>query len=368
MKLPLSIKLTCWLLSAVLGAIILIYTKEFLLPVVIAALFALLLYPVYKRLIQWKVPEVLSVIITMLLVLIVILVSVFFISRQLTSVLTDISGLSGKISEKLNLLQAYITSNWHIEDSTFTSWMNNAKTKLISSSGDLLSGTISTTTGIFSTIALVIVYVFCFLLYNRDFRDFAFALMATEKQHQASHIISDIQKLVQRYLLGMLTVIFIIGSLNTIGLLIAGVNHALFFAFFAATLTVIPYIGIFIGASLPILYTLITHDSAWPAVAVVGVFATVQLLESNFITPKIVGSRVSINPFVAIVVLLIGGQLWGAAGMVLSIPLTAIIKVLFDSRPSTQAFGYFLGSEFTDKNSNPINIFGPRKTTLKKKD
>lgn len=355
------------MLIAILGTIILVYAKDFLLPGIIAALLSLLLYPLYKRLLLWKVPEILSVIITMLVVLIIIVLGLFFISKQLTSVLTDFSGLSGKLNEKISQLQAYMNESWHIENDTFLSWINNAKIKLISYSGDMLSGTISTTTNVFSTLVLVAVYVFCFLLYNNDFKDFAFSLMAVEKQDKATHLISNIQKLVQHYLLGMLTVILIIGTLNTIGLLIVGVKHALFFAFFAATLTLIPYIGIFIGASLPILYTLITHDSIWPAVAVLAVFLAVQFSESNFVTPKIVGKRVSINPFVAIVALLVGGQLWGLSGMVLSIPLTAILKVLLDNRESTKAFGYFLGSEFTDKNVNPFKIFGARKTTLKKK-
>ena len=366
MKLPFTIKLAGWIVIAVLGTLILIYTKEFLLPIVIAALLALLLYPVYKLLVRWKVPGVLSVIITMLLVLILMVVSVIFISAELKSVLSDLNGVSAKMSEKLGRLQAYMAEHWQVEDATFTSWIANAKAKLMSYSGDLLSGTINTTTTIFSTMVLIAVYVFCFLLYNRDFKDFAFALMETERRSEATDLIGDIQKLVQHYLLGMLTVILIIGSLNTIGLLIMGVDHAIFFAFLAATLTIIPYIGIFMGASLPVLYTLITHDSVWPAVGVLSVFLVVQFMESNFITPKIVGKRVSINPFVAIVVLLIGGQIWGTAGMVLSIPLTAILKVLLDHRPHTKAFGYFLGSEFTDKKSNPMKIFGPRKTTLKK--
>jgi len=206
------------------------------------------------------------------------------------------------------------------------------------------------------------VYVFCFLLYNRSFHDFAYALMGDERQSEASTIIGHIQKLVQHYLLGLLTVIFIIGTLNSIGLFIIGVDHALFFAFFAAMLTIIPYIGIFLGACLPVFYVLLTRDSFWPAAGVLGIFLTVQFLESNFITPKVVGSKVSVNPFVAIVALLIGGEIWGIPGMLLSIPLTAILKLLLDTRPKTKAIGYFLGSEFTDSKNDPFKFFGKKKT------
>ena len=64
----------------------------------------------------------------------------------------------------------------------------------------------------------------------------------------------------------------------------------------------------------------------------------------------------SVNPFVAIVALIIGGELWGLIGMALSIPLTAILKLLLDSQPNTQAFGYFLGSEFTHTKTVPAKV------------
>jgi predicted PurR-regulated permease PerM len=157
---------------------------------------------------------------------------------------------------------------------------------------------------------------------------------------------------------GLLTVTFIIGTLNSIGLLILGVDHAVFFAFFAGLLTIIPYIGISIGAGLTFVYLLLTKDSSLPAFGALAIMISVQVLESNLVTPRVVGKKVSINPFVAISVLLVGSALWGIPGMALSIPLTAILKLLFDSRPHTKAFGYFLGSEFTDDKTTPFKFFG----------
>ena len=105
----------------------------------------------------------------------------------------------------------------------------------------------------------------------------------------------------------------------------------------------IPYIGITIGALLPITIALLTKDSPLYAVAVLGLFLIVQALESNIITPYIVGSKVSLNSFAAIIALLLGGQLWGMAGLVLALPLTAITKVIIQrlregvTDPETQA-------------------------------
>ena len=75
----------------------------------------------------------------------------------------------------------------------------------------------------------------------------------------------------------------------------------------------------------------------------VGVFVFVQFLEGNFITPMITGSKVSINPMAAIIALILGGELWGTPGMILSIPLVAVLKVVFDASKTTEPWGFLLG-------------------------
>ncbi|HTA82818.1 MAG TPA: AI-2E family transporter [Bacteroidia bacterium] len=365
-KYPFTIKLASWLVIAVLGTIILIYTKDFLLPIVIAGLISMLLYPVYKKLKRWKLPNALTVVITMMIVVVVLVSVILLVSRELTSMMADAGGLSGKINNKFSALQVYVAGHFETEG-TINNFIANAKNKLLDYTGVLVSGTIAGTTNIMSTLVLIIVYIFCFLFYNRAFKTFAFALLADETQSQASGLIHDIQKLVQNYLLGLLMVILIIGTLNSVGLVIIGVDHPMFFAFLTAMLTVIPYIGITIGALITATYTLLTKDTVFPAVAVMAVMFSIQILESNLITPRIVGSRVSVNPFVAIVALLIGGQIWGIPGMIVAVPLVAILKVIFDLYPSTQALGYFIGNELTDKTNDPKTHLHPINTNQEDK-
>ena len=98
---------------------------------------------------------------------------------------------------------------------------------------------------------------------------------------------------------------------------------------------------------------LLTFDSPWPAIGVATWMWGVQLLEGNFITPNLVGSKVSINPFAAIISLIVMGQLWGIAGLVLAIPFVAILKIIFDAIPSTRAYGMLLGEvEYEKRNKN----------------
>lgn len=162
-------------------------------------------------------------------------------------------------------------------------------------------------------------------------------------------LVEKVQDVTQNYLVGLLSVIGILAVLNTIGLLIVGLEHAIFFGVFAALLAVIPYIGIIIGALPPLIFALLLGDSILTPVFVIAVFATVQFLEGNFISPKIVGSKVSINPFVAIIALIIGGEIWGVAGMILFVPLIGILRVIFSVIEDLKPYGYLLGNNINYK-------------------
>jgi predicted PurR-regulated permease PerM len=154
----------------------------------------------------------------------------------------------------------------------------------------------------------------------------------------------DVQGVIQRYIIGMLTVMLILAFLNTAGLWLVGLDHAMFFGGFAAFLALIPYLGIILGALPPVLFALLMYDSLLYAAGVIVVFGTIQFLEGNFITPNVMSSQVSINPLAAMLALFIGGQLWGIAGMILFIPLTGIMKVVFDRVDALNPYGYLLGN------------------------
>ena len=136
---------------------------------------------------------------------------------------------------------------------------------------------------------------------------------------------------------------FIVGLLNTVGLLILGIENAFFFGFLAALLLLIPYIGIMICSLLPALVALATKDSAWYAVGVIAVFMFIQMIEGNYITPKITASKVSINSLVAILSIILFSMLWGTAGMIVALPVMASLKVIFDTIPELKAYGFLIG-------------------------
>src|SRR5690606_616001 len=153
----------------------------------------------------------------------------------------------------------------------------------------------------------------------------------------------EIYDVIQSYLLGMGMVMGIVAILNTAGLLVLGLQYAWFFGTLAALLILIPYIGIAIGSLIPALFALATMDNYWYALGVIIWFQVVQFLEGNFITPNIVGGKVSLNPLVAIMSLLLGGMLFGLAGLILALPLVASIKILLNLDKSTPPFSFLIG-------------------------
>jgi predicted PurR-regulated permease PerM len=113
----------------------------------------------------------------------------------------------------------------------------------------------------------------------------------------------------------------------------------------ASVLNVIPYVGVLIGSILPVIMALLTKDAISYAIGVALVAWFVQLIDNNFITPLVVGSSVSINPFAAVVVLILGALIWGLPGMVLCIPVTGMIKVICDNVDALKPYGFLIGEE-----------------------
>jgi predicted PurR-regulated permease PerM len=167
----------------------------------------------------------------------------------------------------------------------------------------------------------------------------------------------------------------IIAILNSTGLLLLGIDYAIILGITGAILNIIPYIGGIMAIALPMIIAFVTKDSSTSAILVFVVYIIIQFVDNHYIIPKIVAARVQLNALVSVIVILIGGALWGIPGMFLSIPLTAIIKVIFDNIESLKPFGFLFGnivptaSRFTlinqRKRIKPILPFADQTTSTK---
>lgn len=356
-KQPLYVKVGFILISIALIFYGLYLGSGLLVPLCFSFLFALLLHPLCVKLESLRFPKVLAIFICLITIIVVLGVILYFITSQLLNFGEDLPGLQAKFNELLNIVHEFIADTFGMTKTNQLTYMRNSASKMIQSSGAFVTGLLGYTTNMFANLSLMPVFIFFFLYYRTFFKQFLQKLFTHTPNQNITEVMHKVQSVVKNYILGLLTVMVIIAALNTVGLLLLGIKYAFFFGALAALLNIIPYIGIFIGSVLPILMALLTKDSIWYAVGVAAIFTVVQFLEGNFITPNIVGSKVSVNPLAAIVALIIGGMLWGPAGMILSIPFTAIVKVVFDHVDALEPFGFLLGEPPQPAHENPHGDF-----------
>ncbi|GAB4036404.1 hypothetical protein GCM10028774_28580 [Spirosoma jeollabukense] len=265
------------------------------------------------------------------------------ISIQISSFAEVVPQFVKRGNEYINSIRTFADEHLNIDRQRQVDEIKKYLNQALAEGGTIVTSTLLATTSILTNLFLVLLFAFFFLLYRDFFRSFFYRAFSDARPSKIDGVMAGIYQVVKDYLAGLVLVIIIIGTLMTIGLLILGVDYAVFFGFFGACLVLIPYFGISLGSLLPAAYTLVTQDNPLKALAVVGVFLFVQALEGNFITPYIVGSKVSINPLAAIIVLILWENIWGLPGLVLALPMTAILKVIFDAVDSLKPYGFLIG-------------------------
>jgi predicted PurR-regulated permease PerM len=250
------------------------------------------------------------------------------------------------LQHKLNLFLAdmsqWVSKTFKISANKVDAWIVETENKQLNSSAALVGQTLITVTSILKLVFLIPVYIFMFLFYKTLLLDFFAKVFRKESHDTVGEVLFETKMLIQKYLVGLLIEAAIVATLNSLGLLMLGVDYALLLAIIGALLNIIPYIGGIVAVVLPLI---IAYTSKPPIYVlwVLILYMIVQFIDNHYIVPKIVASKVRINALISIIVVFIGGALWGIPGMFLSIPLTAIVKVIFDRIPQLHAWGLLLG-------------------------
>jgi len=307
-----------------------ILARDIVIPILISAFLSVILLPVVTWL-QKKLSLTLSVMIVLFFTLVIFAGTVWIIGDQLSKLVQDLPNLENKFNALVDNASNEMRSILGMSRAE----QNQMEREVLKEASSYITNLLISTTNTISLIIQIPIYIFLFLIYRDRFKAFFISLLP---QSEELNWKKDVEGVLQGYISGLLIVTIIITVMNTVGLLILGIEHAIFFGVISGILTVIPYVGIFIGATLPAIFALLTKDSVWYAVGVVAIFSFVQFLEGNFITPRITGSKVSINALAAIVALLIGGKILGIAGMILAVPITGVLKVVLSHSTRLKPF------------------------------
>lgn len=331
------------LLTAILFFYAINEAKVILAPIVFSVFLAIILNPMVSALQKRKVNHILAIILVLIFIVVLLSGGIYYVSLQSKNLITDIPQLAQKFKVFLDNMGAVFTDLTGFSTKDQLSLLKENTDKVISSGGSVFSEALSATSSLLTFISIVPIYIFFLLLYKKNFKAFLIQI-DTDGDKNLISIAQEVQSMVYSYMSGLLIVISIIAVLNSVGLLLLGIKYAIFMGILSAVLTIIPYIGIIVGALLPVLVAFLTKDSLWYPLGVVSIFGLVQFLEGNFITPNIVGSKVNVNPLAAIIGLLIGGASWGILGMIMAIPLLGIAQIVLSHFETTKPYALLLSS------------------------
>jgi len=280
---------------------------------------------------------------TMLLTVLIIVAFCAILYTQAKSFSESWPILVNKFTLLLNQTISNLSDYLNIRPRLIHAWITKSQQELININTAFIGQTLVSVGAGLMTLVLIPVYVFVILYYQPLLVEFIHRLFREEHQNQVTEITTQTKSVIQHYLVGLLIEAIIVGILNTMGLLLIGIDYAILLGVIGALLNVIPYIGGIISVALFMMVGLVTKTSGWFVLYILGIHTFIQLVDNNFIVPKIVAAKVKINALFSIIVVLVGNALWGVPGMFLSIPLLAIVKVIFDHIESLKPWGFLLG-------------------------
>lgn len=334
-----------YMLYILVAGLLLYAGSTLFIPLSFAFLIAFILYPVCVWLEKRRFNRGMAVFAALTLLILLVLVFVMLLINQVVAFTAEWPLLKGKLLQTFKTISEYITSRFNISQVKQDEWLENAFKDASGQLPGLVRGIIYSS-GVSLFILLIVPVFAALILYNRNLLvTVGCSLFIPQKRGNVISIVKQTVHTYYNFIKGMLIVYVIVGLLNSIGLLILGVPHAFLFGFIASILTFFPYVGIIIGALLPMTVAWVQFNTIWAPLGVMAVFTVVQYLEANIIFPFAVSNRLQINTLSTLIAIIAGGIIWGAAGMILFIPFLGILKLIADNSAGMETLATFLGGK-----------------------
>jgi predicted PurR-regulated permease PerM len=363
---PLTVRRSIELLGLVLVIAILVIAHNIIMPVLMAFFISIMLLPVFRFLRKYKFPEPAAIIIPILLVAILLGLIVWFFSMQVGSLIQDFPQIKRNVGIHLNALSNWVSNISDFSTKEQVKFINDKSNDLLGMAGKAASGAAVTLSSIFVFVGLLPIYIYLMLFYKDILLRFIFMWFKQDHHDKVKDAIYETESIIKNYLVGLLIQVTYMTILLGGILMIVGIKHALLIGVIFAMLNLIPYVGALIGNLIGVLLTLTSSTELWPVITVLLVIAVVQFLDNNILMPRIVGSKVKINALFAILGVIIGGSIAGVSGMFLSMPVIAVLKVIFDRTETFKQWGVLLGDERPSKSPMTFASFRKKKAVPEK--
>lgn len=348
-KMPLTVRRAIEITGLFFLGWIIVLAKGLLAPLLMAFFMSIMLLPVFRFLKKRGVPDVVGIVISLLALAIVFGGILWFFAVQIGSLIQDFPLIKANVLNHLSALSAWIEGQTPYSTAEQLGFIKEQSAKLLDYAGTLLGGAAGSVTSMIIFIGLLPIYIFLILFYKNLLLRFVFLWFPAERHEKVEETLREMQVIIKSYLFGLLIQVTYMTILLGGILLIIGIKHALLIGLIFAFLNLIPYVGALLGNIIGVLLTLASSSELWPIVTVLGVIAGVQFLDNNILMPRIVGSKVKINALATIVGVVVGGEIAGIAGMFLSLPIIAVLKVVFDRTESFKQWGVLFGDELPER-------------------
>ncbi len=306
-----------------------------LLPLVVAAIIAILLDKPTQKLQQWGLPNWLAISISIVLMVVIFLLLSWFIGSQINIMVDDWPTIKEKSTEKLNALSEWAneTLNWEYKD-----YINNNK-RLVEKLEGLASSAVSSFVNLLSQSLIIFVYIVLLLMQKSMFIRFFKKL--TSEAVAMTGLLSGAATIISSYLFGKSKIMVMLFVIYYLGFMLGSVPYALFLALFAALFSIIPYVGNIIGGGLALMLSYL-YAGTTPALIVLAVISAAQLLENYILTPWIIGDETGLNPFITVFGIILFSMIWGTVGAIIALPIIGVIKVIFEHTKGMEAYAFLL--------------------------
>lgn len=323
-----------------------IIAKEFVIPLVFAVLFSILLLPLAQQFeVKLKMPRGAASGIAVILFIVGLAIILYTIGSQITNLGKDWPQFEQQLRNSLNDLQQWVSVKFNYNIEKQKNDIHNATSGAISGGTAFVGSTLVSVTSLLLFIVLTLIYTFFILLYRTTLLRFLIALVNEQNSKTVNAVVSDIQIVIRKYILGLLLEMLIVAMLCWISFGISGIKYFILLGLITALFNVVPYVGIFTALLISALITFATTGISTQLLLVAITIVSIHLIDSNILLPFIVGSKVSINALITVLGVVAGEMMWGLPGMFLSVPSIAMAKIVCDRVEPLKPWAILLGHE-----------------------
>ncbi len=323
-------------IATILG---LCYWGELVLAVVlVSVLLAFILAPVMEFFILLHLPRGLAAAVAVALLFAVIFGLVYYSSNQAIIFAQDLSKYTQKIRQEISQVRERAESLGSREPE------GQIKPESRSSTNweDILTRGFGSVSQAVLAASFVPFLVYFMLSWQHHVRSATVMLFSLENRNTAYITLGLISAMIRSFMVGNLLIGLFLGTASTIAFAILHLPFFYFIGFISGFLSLVPYLGVVLAIAPP-LFVSLGHINSGDAIVIVMTVLGLHLIALNVLYPKFLGNRLQLNPLAVTIALLVWGWLWGGMGLVLAVPITAAMKIVFDHIESLKPYGAWMG-------------------------